>query len=203
MFAIDRNIAKDVIWNGLGKVADRPVGLVDQVLLERGAGILTTIRPRPRPCSRRPATTARRSACCRCPMAKPGSAGRDAVKQNLQDVGINVDMVATDVPGWNQKYVGVGLRHRLHITSISTAIRALGVARNYVSSQITKGSPFNNSRRLFQPRSRSAVRRRRGRLSRREAREEIYNKVAEDPGRGRTGCLACWNCSSPPSPAAT
>ncbi len=39
MFAMDRNFAKDVIWNGLGKIATGPVQLLDQVLHGRGGEV--------------------------------------------------------------------------------------------------------------------------------------------------------------------
>lgn len=67
----------------------------------------------------------------------------EIVRQNLQQAGIRVEMVATDVAGWNQ---------RLNEWDFDLAFTyvyqygdpALGVGRNYVSSQIAKGSPFNN-----------------------------------------------------------
>jgi len=67
----------------------------------------------------------------------------EAVKQNLGDVGINVEMVATDVPGWNQKTADWD--YDIAFTYLyQYGDPALGVGRNYVSSQIAKGSPFNN-----------------------------------------------------------
>ena len=67
----------------------------------------------------------------------------EAVKQNLQDVGINVETVATDVPGWNQK-IGDWDFDITFTYLYQYGDPALGVARNYVSTQINKGQQFNN-----------------------------------------------------------
>ena len=67
----------------------------------------------------------------------------EVIKQNLADVGVNVDIVATDVAGWNQRLGDWDF-------DLSTTFLyqygdpALGVARNYVSTNIAKGSPWNN-----------------------------------------------------------
>src|SRR3546814_8348494 len=67
----------------------------------------------------------------------------EAVRQNLQDVGINLEIVATDVPGYNQRLsewdYDIGFSYLYQYGD-----PALGVARSYISSNIAKGSPFNN-----------------------------------------------------------
>lgn len=67
----------------------------------------------------------------------------EMVRQGLTQAGIKVELVATDVAGWNQ---------RLNEWDYDLAFTylyqygdpALGVARNYTSQNIAKGSPFNN-----------------------------------------------------------
>jgi peptide/nickel transport system substrate-binding protein len=67
----------------------------------------------------------------------------EIVRQNLTQAGIKVELTGTDVAGWNQ---------RLNEWDYDIAFTyvyqygdpALGVARNYTSSNIAKGSPFNN-----------------------------------------------------------
>jgi len=67
----------------------------------------------------------------------------EAIKQNLEEVGINVEMVATDVAGWNQKISEWD--YDLAFTYLyQYGDPALGVARTYISSNIAKGSPWNN-----------------------------------------------------------
>jgi len=67
----------------------------------------------------------------------------EMVRQGLTQAGIKVELVATDVAGWGQ---------RLNEWDYDLAFTylyqygdpALGVARNYTSQNIAKGSPFNN-----------------------------------------------------------
>jgi peptide/nickel transport system substrate-binding protein len=67
----------------------------------------------------------------------------EAVKQNLEDVGINVEMVATDVAGWNSKVADWD--YDIAFTYLyQYGDPALGVSRNYLTSQIAKGFVFNN-----------------------------------------------------------
>ncbi|QWK80924.1 ABC transporter substrate-binding protein [Ochrobactrum sp. BTU1] len=67
----------------------------------------------------------------------------EAVRQNLQQAGFKVEMVSADVP------TTLSLQSNWDFDLAFTLIYtngdpALGVSRNYVSSEIKKGSPFNN-----------------------------------------------------------
>jgi len=142
MYAIDRNFAKDVIWNGLGKVATGPsastikfysdaVTKYDydpekaKALLKEAGYKGETVRLLP------------------LPYGETWQRWAEAVKQNLEDVGIKVEMVATDVAGWNSKVADWD--YDIAFTYLyQYGDPALGVSRNYVSSQIAKGFVFNN-----------------------------------------------------------
>ena len=50
MYAIDRNLAKDVVWNGLGKVATGPSASTIKYYTDDVPKYPITIRPRPRRC---------------------------------------------------------------------------------------------------------------------------------------------------------
>src|SRR6266478_1955563 len=67
----------------------------------------------------------------------------EAVKQNLQDVGINIETIATDVPSSNQKISDWDYDMAFSYL-YQYGDPALGVGRNYVSSAIAKGAVFNN-----------------------------------------------------------
>jgi peptide/nickel transport system substrate-binding protein len=142
MFAIDRNFAKDVIWNGLGKVATGPSAssikfYTDDVpkydfdpakakaLLKEAGYNGEKIRM--------------------MPLAYGESWQRwgEAVKQNLMDVGLNIETIATDVPGGNQK-LGDWDYDIAFTYLYQYGDPALGVGRNYISSQILKGQIFSN-----------------------------------------------------------
>ena len=67
----------------------------------------------------------------------------EAVKQNLVDVGFNIETIATDVPGSNQR--NMEWDFDISFTYLyQYGDPALGVARNYITSQIVKGQLFNN-----------------------------------------------------------
>lgn len=67
----------------------------------------------------------------------------EIVRQNLTQAGIKVEMVATDVAGWNQR--NNEWDFDLAFTYVyQYGDPALGVGRNYTSHNIAKGSPFNN-----------------------------------------------------------
>lgn len=65
------------------------------------------------------------------------------MRQNLADIGVTVDLVATDVAGWNQRLADWD--YDMAFTFVyQYGDPALGVARNYVSTNIAKGSQWNN-----------------------------------------------------------
>lgn len=142
MYAMDRNFARDALWNGLGKVSTGPVSsstrfYSDDVtqyeydpdkakaLLEEMGYDGETVRLLP------------------LPYGETWQRWAEAVKQNLGEVGINVELVSTDVAGWNQKLAEWD--YDMAFTYLyQYGDPALGVARNYISSNIAKGSQWNN-----------------------------------------------------------
>jgi peptide/nickel transport system substrate-binding protein len=135
MYAIDRNFAKDVIWTGpsastikyyTDKVTAYDYDPIKAKALLKEAGY-----------------NGEKLRMLPLPYGETWQRWAEAVKQNLQDVGVNVEMIATDVPGWNQKVADWD--YDIAFTYLyQYGDPALGVGRNYISSQISKGSPFNN-----------------------------------------------------------
>ncbi|SCK10266.1 peptide/nickel transport system substrate-binding protein [Variovorax sp. HW608] len=67
----------------------------------------------------------------------------EIARQNLADVGVKVQLVATDVAGWNAKMSDWDFD--LAFTYVSGhGDPALGTTRHYTTSNIAKGTPFNN-----------------------------------------------------------
>lgn len=142
MYAMDRDFARDALWNGLGKVAKGPVSsstrfFTDDVtaydhdpekakaLLEEMGYDGETVRLLP------------------LPYGETWQRWAEAVKQNLGEVGINVEIVSTDVAGWNQKLAEWD--YDMAFTYLyQYGDPALGVARTYISTNIAKGSQWNN-----------------------------------------------------------
>ncbi|MBR0991632.1 ABC transporter substrate-binding protein [Bradyrhizobium japonicum] len=142
MYAIDRDFAKDVIWNGLGKVATGPSA--------------STIKYYTDDVKKYPYDPAKAKALLKeagykgekirlLPLAYGETWQRwgEAVKQNLMDVGINIETIATDVAGGNQK-IGDWDYDIAFTYLYQYGDPALGVGRNYISSNIAKGQVFNN-----------------------------------------------------------
>jgi len=142
-YAIDRKFAHEALWNGMGKVSTGP--FADSTSF-RDEAALTDYSYDPAKAKALLKEMGYKGEVIRFPPMPYGETWMrwaEAIKQNLEDVGIKVELIATDVPGWNKKMGDWDF-------DISTTYLyqygdpALGVSRAYVSSNIAKGSPFNN-----------------------------------------------------------
>lgn len=142
MYAMDREFAKDVVWNGFGKVATGPVSsrtnfYSDDVTQysydpEKAKALLAEMGYDGEPVRLLP-----------LPYGETWQRWAEAIRQNLGEVGINVDIEATDVAGWNEKTAQWD--YDMAFTYLyQYGDPALGVSRSYVASNIAKGSPWNN-----------------------------------------------------------
>jgi len=142
MHAMDRDFAREVIWNGFGQVAKGPVSSKTRFFHEelpaydhdpdKARALLEEMGYDGAPVRLLP-----------LPYGETWQRWAEAVKQNLDEVGINVVIEATDVAGWNQKVSQWD--YDLAFTYLyQYGDPALGVARTYISSNIAKGSPWNN-----------------------------------------------------------
>lgn len=142
MYAIDRQFIIDALWNGMGKIPNGPFAASTKF---RDA----TIEPYPFD-PEKAKELVEASGYDGTPLNfVPMPYGEtwmrlaEVLRQNLADVGINVNIVATDVAGWNQR-----LSEWDYDMSTTYLFQygdpALGVSRTYISSNIAKGSPWNN-----------------------------------------------------------
>lgn len=149
MYAMDREFAKNALWNGYGTIAKGPIGsktnffddnLPDYEYNPKKAKALlkemgydgTPVRLLP------------------MPYGETWQRWAEAIRQNLAEVGIKTDMVSSDVAGWNQKISDWDFD--LSFTYLyQYGDPALGVSRTYVSSNIAKGSPWNNAEGYSNP----------------------------------------------------
>ncbi len=143
MYALDRQFALDVLWNGHGEIATGPFSqrlpfyseqkptyehnpekakaLLKEIGYEKGE----PLRLLP------------------LPYGETWQRWAEAVKQNLEEVGIAVSIEATDVAGWNQR--NANRDYDIAFTYMyQNGDPAIGVERNYRTSQIPKGSPWTN-----------------------------------------------------------
>ncbi|WP_043445876.1 ABC transporter substrate-binding protein [Halotalea alkalilenta] len=142
MYALDREFVRNVLWNGLGKVPNGPFSSTlaahdadleqydydpdkARELLEEMGYDGAPVRLLP------------------LPYGETWTRWAEAVRQNLEDVGIRVTTESTDVAGWNQKISDWS--YDIAFTYLfQYGDPSLGIARTYVSSNIAKGSPWNN-----------------------------------------------------------
>ena len=198
MYAIDRDFAKDVIWNGLGKVATGPSA--------------STIKFYTDDVPKYPFDPAKAKALLKeagyngekirlMPLAYGETWQRwgEAVKQNLQDVGMNIETIATDVPAATRRSA-TGTTTSPSPISTSTAIPRSASAATTSPARSPRARCSTTSRAIPTPRSTScsptARSRRRIPSARRSTRRRRRSWSRTCRWRG------CSNCSFRPSPAA-
>ena len=142
MYAMNREMMLKVLWNGYGKVATGPITstipFYDAVEPtyeynpEKAKELLEEI-----------GYDGKELRLLPLPYGETWQRWAEVVKQNLKAVGIPVEIESTDVAGWNQKTSQWD--YDLAFTYLyENGDPAIGVARNYISSQIALGNPFNN-----------------------------------------------------------
>ncbi len=142
MFAMDREFVKDVVWNGFGTVATGPVS--SKTNFYTGDVPLYPHDPdKARALLEEMGYDGEEVRLLPLPYGETWQRWAEAVKQNLDEVGINVTLDSADVAGWNQKTSDWD--YDMAFTYLyQYGDPALGVARTYLASNIAKGSPWNN-----------------------------------------------------------
>ena len=184
MYAVDRDFAKDVIWNGLGKVATGPSA--------------STIKFYTDDVPKYPFDPAKAKALLKeagyngekvrlmpLPYGETWQRWGEAVKQNLHRCRLQHRDHRHRRARLEPEDRRLGLRHRLHL-SLSVR-RSRARRRPQLHLQPDRQGPAVQQRRgLFQPGDRQTVRRRRQRDAGFQA-QGTLREGAEDPGRGRAG----------------
>ncbi|MCY0385724.1 ABC transporter substrate-binding protein [Robbsia sp. Bb-Pol-6] len=142
LYALDRNAMAKVAWFGYAKVATGPVN--SQVKYYS-----SDVKPYPRDvvkAKQLAADAGYKGQTLRLlplPYGETWQRLAEMTRQNLAQAGIKVELVPTDVAGWNQRCnewdYDIAFTYMYQYGD-----PALGVARNYTSENIAKGSPFNN-----------------------------------------------------------
>ncbi|MDO5757128.1 MAG: ABC transporter substrate-binding protein [Rhodobacterales bacterium] len=142
MHALDREFARDALWNGLGKVATGPVSSSTKFY----SADTPDIGYDPDKAKALLAESSYDGETIRLlglPYGETWSRWAEAVKQNLTEIGMNVEIVPSDVAGWNQKVSDRDFD--LAFTYVyQYGDPALGVSRTYMGDNAEPGSPWNN-----------------------------------------------------------
>jgi peptide/nickel transport system substrate-binding protein len=180
MYAMDREFAKEALWNGLGKVASGPISSSVRFHTDD----LTQYEYRPEKAKDLLAKMGYDGTPVRLlplPYGEIWQRWAEVVKQNLEEVGIEVQLTPTDVAGWNQKLsewdYDIAFTYLFQLGD-----PALGVSRTYLSTNIAKGSPWNNVAGYANPKvdelfnKASAV----GQEERKSLYADVQQKLSED-----------------------
>ncbi|MDX5377237.1 MAG: ABC transporter substrate-binding protein [Halomonas sp.] len=142
MYAMNREFARDVLWNGMGKVPLSAFGS-NAKFQHEGLEPYDYDPERARELLDEMGYDGEEVRLLPLPYGETWTRWAEAVQQNLREVGVNVTTVATDVGGWNQRLGDWD--YDLAFTYLyQYGDPALGITRSYRSDNIEKGSPWNN-----------------------------------------------------------
>ena len=149
MYAIDREFGREVVWSGYGKV---PTGPISSRTKFYSADV-----PKypfdPKKAKELVKASGYKGEAIRLmpiPYGETWVRWAEAVKQNLEEVGIKTELVSTDVPGWTQRVSNFDFDLTFNFL-YQLGDPATGVARSYISSNIVKGNPFGNNGQYANP----------------------------------------------------
>lgn len=142
MHAIDREFGKDVVWGGYGKL---PAGPVSSKTRFHDSTVPTfPFNPaRARELIRASGYKGEPIKFLALPYGETWTRWGEAIKQNFADVGVNLVIETTDVPGWTQRTSNFDFDMTFNFL-YQFGDPAIGVSRSYVASNIVRGNPFGN-----------------------------------------------------------
>jgi peptide/nickel transport system substrate-binding protein len=173
MYAIDRDFGKDVIWSGYGKVATGPITSKTKFY----SADVPTYKFDPKKAKELVAASGYKGETIRflgLPYGETWARWAEAVKQNFEDVGIKMEIVSTDVPGWTQRVSNFDFDLTFNFL-YQYGDPAIGVGRSYVTSNIVKGNPFGNVGQYSNPEVDALFAE--AAIAPAEKRQELYTKV--------------------------
>lgn len=142
MFAIDREFGMNTVWDGIGKVPTGPVSSKTR-FYSSDVPKYAYDPEKAKQLIKASGYKGEKLKLLGIPYGEIWNRWAEAVKQNLLDAGVNVEIEATDVPGWTQKLSNWDYDLAFNFV-YQLGDPAIGVARNYITSNIVKGNPFAN-----------------------------------------------------------
>ncbi len=142
MHAIDREFGREVVWSGYGKVATGPISSKTR-FYSPDVPKYAFDPKKARELIKASGYNGETIRFLGLPYGETWTRWGEAIRQNLQDVGVKVELINTDVPGWTQRTSNWDFDMTFNFL-YQLGDPATGVARSYISSNIVKGNPFGN-----------------------------------------------------------
>lgn len=142
MHAIDRQFGKDVVWDGVGKLPTGPMSSKTRFY----SGDVTKYDFNVAKAKELIKASGYKGETIKflgLPYGEIWTRWAEAIKQNLADVGVTMQIETTDVAGWTQRAGNFDFDLTFNFL-YQFGDPALGVARSYVTTNIVKGNPFGN-----------------------------------------------------------
>lgn len=142
MHAIDREFGKEVIWGGHGKLPTGPISSKTK-FYDANVPKFAYDPAKARALIQASGYKGEPIKFLALPYGETWTRWGEALKQNFADVGVNLVIENTDVPGWVQRTSNFDFDLTFNFI-YQLGDPAIGVARSYISSNIVKGNPFGN-----------------------------------------------------------
>ena len=143
MHAIDRDFSKDVVWSGFAKVATGPLNAKTKFYTDDVPKYPFDVK-KAKELIAKSGYKGEPLRLLSLPYGETWTRWGEQIKQNLEEAGVKIVAESSDVAGWNKR-VGEWDFDLTFNYPYQYGDPALGVARQYVSSNIVKGSPFVNN----------------------------------------------------------
>ncbi len=142
MHAIDREFGKDVVWSGYGKLPTGPISSKTK-FYDANVPKYDFNPAKAKQLIQASGYKGEPIKFLGLPYGETWTRWAEALKQNFADVGVNIVIETTDVPGWTQRTSNFDFDLTFNFL-YQLGDPAIGVGRSYVSSNIVKGNPFGN-----------------------------------------------------------
>lgn len=142
MYAIDREFGRDVVWNGFGELPTGPISSKTR-FYDSDVPTYEYDPERARELIEASGYDGEVIEFLGLPYGETWTRWAEALRQNFADVGVNMEIVTTDVPGWVQRTSNWNFDMTFNFL-YQLGDPAIGVARSYISENIVKGNPFGN-----------------------------------------------------------
>ena len=143
MYALDTEFIRDVVWGGYGEIGTGPISPRTKFFPKNSDYPYEFDPDKARELIEASSYNGEELRLMPTPYGENWIRTAEIARQNFNDVGVKIKMIATDPAGWNQR-ASSGDFDITNNWTYQYGDPALGVARMWVSSTIDVGNPFSN-----------------------------------------------------------